>query len=74
MSTYQTAADSSRTAESPKRRHSRPRSGRGQAPAGIQTKDVNPVFLVPRLRRGDEKTELVDGRAASLRHSQTSRL
>ena len=31
------------------------------AKAGIQTKEVNPVFLAPRLRGGDEKTELVDG-------------
>jgi len=32
------------------------------AKAGIQTKDVNTVFLDPRLRGGDEKIELVDGR------------
>jgi len=34
-----------------------PDQGRGQAPAGIQTEDVNPVSLDPRLRGGDGKAE-----------------
>ena len=38
-------------------RHPRPRSGRGQAPAGIQTKDVAPVSLAPPACAGDGKTE-----------------
>jgi len=31
------------------------------AKAGIQTKDVNSVFLAPRLRGGDGKIELANG-------------
>ena len=34
-------------------RHSRPRSGRGQAPTGIQTDDIALLSLDPRFRGGD---------------------